>query len=218
MNRLFLLPLLPPLSAYAQTEVSDSTKTQELREVVVEASLANTSAKKTTYIPTSRQKHASQTGSELLNRMAISQLKITDGDNIETASGQAVAIYINFLPASQNDLTTMRTADVKGVDYLDYPSEPRFQGNAHVVNFIMQQYEYGGYVKAYANENFNYNSGQLNLYSKLQYKRMTYDIGVAESYASPNHGGSDKKSHSRLNLSGFLYICTIKNKKNNGNK
>lgn len=51
----------------------------------------------------------------------------------------------------------------------------------------MQKYEYGGYVKAYANEFFIANSGQLNLFSKLQYKRMTFDIGVGGWYSTNGH-------------------------------
>lgn len=78
-------------------------------------------------------------------------------------------------------------ADVKRVEYYEYPKDPRFHGNAHVINFIMQKYEYGGYLKAYANEFFIANSGQLNLYSKFQYKRMTYDLGVGGYYRNGSH-------------------------------
>lgn len=51
----------------------------------------------------------------------------------------------------------------------------------------MQKYEYGGYIKASANEFFISNSGQLNLYSKFQYKRMTYDLGVGGYYRNGSH-------------------------------
>lgn len=60
-----------------------------------------------------------------------------------------MAVFIDYLPASENDLLAMCVSDVKRVEYLEYPSDPRLQGNPYVINFIMQQYEYGGYAKAY---------------------------------------------------------------------
>ena len=155
------------LCALAQTEAQDSIKTKELGEVVVEAQMQRTSATVSSYIPTSKQKNSSQTATDLLNRMAIPQLSPGMGNSVKTNTGKAVNIYIDYLPASEQDLSGMRMADVKKLEYYDYPKDPRFQGSAHVINFIMQKYEYGGYLKASANEFFISNSGQLNLYSKF---------------------------------------------------
>ena len=173
--------------ATANSETTDSVKSRNLDEVVVEAQLQRTSATVSTYLPTKRQKNAAQTGPELLNHMAIPQLGIVSGNSVTTNSGQKVDLYIDFVPATEQDLAGMRMADVKKVEYYDFPQDPRFQGSEHVVNFIMQKYEFGGYVKAYANEFFISNSGQLNLYSKFQYKRMTYDLAVGGWYSSNDH-------------------------------
>ena len=142
------------ITAMAQSESSDSIKTQELDEVVVEAKLQSTSSTVSTYIPTSKQKNSSQTATDLLNRMAIPQLSLGMGNSVKTTSGKNVDIFIDYLPASEQDLTGMRMEDVRKVEYYDYPKDPRFQGSAHVINFIMQKYEYGGYLKAFANEFF----------------------------------------------------------------
>lgn len=174
-------------SVMAQAEAPDSTKTQKLDEVVVEAQLQHTSATVSTYLPTKRQKNAAQTGPELLNHMAIPQLGLVSGNAVTTNSGQKVDLYIDYVPASEQDLSGMNMQDVKKVEYYDFPQDPRFQGSEHVVNFIMQKYEYGGYVKAYANEFLISNSGQFNLYSKFQYKRMTYDLAAGSWYSHNNH-------------------------------
>lgn len=197
---LAILIALLPILALAQNETPDSIKTQELNEVVVEAQMQRTSATVSTYIPTSKQKTASQTGTDLLNRMGIPQLRLTVGDNatVRTASGQDVEIFIDFQPASSADLSGMRMTDVKKVEYYEYPEDPRFQGKAHVVNFVMLKYEYGGYVKAYANEFFIANSGQLNLYSKIQYKKMTYDIAVGGYYNNMPHNYTNTSETYRL--------------------
>lgn len=186
-QKLLWLSLLFAAGAMAQSSEPDSIKAQELDEVVVEAQLQSTSATVSTYIPTSKQKNSSQTATDLLNRMAIPQLSPGMGNSVKTNTGKDVNIYIDYLPASEQDLTGMRMADVRKVEYYDYPKDPRFHGSAHVINFIMHRYEYGGYLKAYANEFFIANSGQLNLYSKIQYKKMTYDLAAGGYYRNGSH-------------------------------
>lgn len=188
---------LTPLFAMAQSTEPDSIKTQELDEVVVEARNQRLGAEVSTYIPTSKQRNASQTAADLLNRMAIPQIKISANDDITDLAGKSVDVFIDFLPASKEDLQGMRMQDVKKVEYYDFPSDPRFQGKAHVVNFVMQKYEYGGYVKAFGWENTS-NAGQASLYGKLQYKRMTFDVAAGYFYLNQNHTGGDVYETFRL--------------------
>lgn len=188
---------LTPLFAMAQSTEPDSIKTQELEEVVVEGRNQRLGAEVSTYIPTSKQRNASQTAAELLNRMAIPQIKISANDDITDLAGKSVDVFIDFLPATKEDLHGMRMQDVKKVEYYDFPSDPRFQGKAHVVNFVMQKYEYGGYVKAHGWENTS-NAGQISLYSKLQYKRMTFDVAAGYFYLNQNHTGGDVYETFRL--------------------
>ncbi|MDE6498089.1 MAG: hypothetical protein K2L21_05460 [Muribaculaceae bacterium] len=168
-------------------ELPDSAAATELHEVVVEAQLQRTAPAVSTYIPTSRQKNSAQTGPELLGHMAIPQLGMVTGQTVTTASGQAVSLFIDSVPATEQDLSGMCMADVKKVEYYDFPSDPRFLGKEHVINFVMQRYEYGGYVKAYANEFFISNAGQLNLYAKYQRGRMTFDLAVGGYYSANDH-------------------------------
>lgn len=188
-NILFLTMFSIGIFAFAE-EPNDSIKTQELNEVIVEARNQSLGAEVSTYIPTSKQKNASQNAADLLNRMAIPQIRVSPNNDITDMAGKSVDVFIDFLPASKNDLEGMRMRDVKKVEYYDFPTDPRFQGKAHVVNFIMQKYEYGGYVKAYGWENSG-NAGQISVYSKLQYKRMTYDIAAGAFYINQNHTGAD---------------------------
>lgn len=155
---------------------------------------------KSVFVPQTRHKRASQTGYELLNRMAIPQLSHNEGEGVRTVSGQDVAVYIDSVPASPNDIKGMRISDVLRVEYYDYPSDPYFVGNAHVVNFITVQYNYGGYVKANGIENyFGGTGGQASLNGKLQIRRMTYDIGGGAFYRDCDHGvGSDQTETFRL--------------------
>lgn len=197
------LTLLAALSTFtiplhAQVETKDSLKETKLDEVVVEAALHTTSATVSTYYPTSRQKNASQNGIELLNRMAIPQLAIGSGTSVNTVSGQSVSLFIDWLPASPDDMRNMRMADVKRVEYYDYPSDPRFLRSAHVVNFIMKKYEYGGYLKASAYERFIANDGQLNIFGKFQLKNLSFDLGLGGSYGNSSHSFTESVDTYRL--------------------
>ena len=163
----------------------------KLSEVKVEADNAHLYADRTTYIPTQRQKDASQTGDELLSHMSIPQLGMIINGNITTNSGRNVAVYIDYLPASENELKAMNVKDVKKVEYYTSPSDPRFQGNENVVNFIMQQYEYGGFVKGFGHLNLISNSQQLLGSTRFQYKKMKYDFIASGWNMNSDHYGSD---------------------------
>ncbi len=169
-----------------------------LKQINVAPDKATVYADRTVFIPTSRQKNASQTAVELLQRMAIPYLKAGGLAGLTTSTGSEVDLFIDFLPADGPDLTGMKMSDVKKVEYYDFPSDPRFLGKRHVVNFIMTKYEYGGYVKGYTDQNIFYNSGQFNGYSKLQYKKMTYDLRLGGYHRDDNHGGTASEETFRI--------------------
>ena len=179
-----------PLFAMAQSVESDTIKTQKLNEVVVEASNQRTSSNVSTYIPMARQKNAASDAISLLGQMAIPQIDVNPiSQAVRTASGQGVSIFIDFLPATTRDLQGMRTQDVKKVEYYLHPTDPRFQGAHYVVNFIMQKYEWGGYTKVTANKWFGVNRTEGEVYSKMAYKSMIFDLYADEIYLTNRHGG-----------------------------
>lgn len=180
--------------------------------MVVKAQMHRTDASSSTYIPTVKQRTSAQNAIDLLKQLAIPQISINLMDNsVTTPSGQNVAIYINYIPASEEEMEGLSTSDVRRVEYLDFPTDPRFQGNEHVVNFIVQKYEYGGYTKATVNENFLVGrlSSRASVYSKFVYKRMTYDLYAGASNHNINHSGNSVLSLYNLkNEMGQAYQTT----------
>lgn len=192
----FIITLLCAMSALAQTEGQDSIKTKELDEVVVEASNQRINAEVATYIPMARQKNAAQNAVSLLSMMAIPQISVDPvSQAVQTAHGQNVSIFIDYLPATAEDLSGMRTQDVKKVEYFMHPSDARFQGAQYVINFVMQKYEWGGYTKLSAEKSFGVNSTGGSVYSKMKYKRMTFDIFADENYLTNRHIGQNSVEH-----------------------
>ncbi|MDE6264452.1 MAG: TonB-dependent receptor family protein [Paramuribaculum sp.] len=158
----------------------------KLKTVTVEGENATLMSDKSIYRPTQRQKNASQTAQDLIIRMAIPQLRI--GDEIKTITGQPVDFFIDFIPASEKEMEGMRILDIKRIEYYDYPSDPRFQGKTHVINILLHRDEYGGYVKGTYYDNFII-SRQLNVYAKVQYKKVTFD------WAGGAYSMNDKKNY-----------------------
>lgn len=190
IGSLFMLLVFVPIIPMAQATGQDSIKTQELEEVVVEAVNQRTSSKSSTYIPMAKQKNASDDAISLLSQMAIPQLNVDPASqSVKTISGQLVSIFIDYVAASAQDLSGMRTSDVKRVEYLLYPSDLRFKGAQYVINFVMQKYEWGGYTKLNAEKWFGVNRSEASVYSKFAYKRMTFDLHVDEIYLTDRHTG-----------------------------
>lgn len=137
-----LLPVFAAASLFAMARPAepDSVRAHELDEVVVEASNQRTSSNLSTYIPVARQKNAASDAIALLSQMAIPQIEVDPvSRSVKTASGQVVSVFIDFLPATSQDLQGMRTQDVKKVEYYLFPTDPRFQGAKYAINFIMQK-------------------------------------------------------------------------------
>ncbi|MDE6309643.1 MAG: outer membrane beta-barrel family protein [Muribaculaceae bacterium] len=185
----------------AQSADKDSVRTKNLDEVVVEAQMQRTSPISTTYIPTGKQKNASQNAVDLLRQMAIPQIRINPvSDAVTDNAGGNVAVFINYLEASKGEMEGLRTADVRKVEYLEFPSDPRFRGEQRVINIIVQEYAYGGYTKLNTSDNFMSGfSSRNNIFSKFSYRKVTYDIYAAANYWNNHHIGNTLQSIYTLN-------------------
>lgn len=196
MRRTLIPLLMLPVVPLAAQEPADSVQ-RALDEVTVEAARQYVTPEKAVYIPEEKQKKASSDAVALLARMSIPSLRVNAlQQTVSTAAGQDVKIFIDFLPATSDDITGMRMKDVRRVEVLDYPDDPRFHGAEHVVNFIMQKYEYGGYAKVY-NQLFTTFSDLVErprANAKFSYRRMTYDLVVGGDVCHGNQLSQEEHS------------------------
>ncbi len=188
------------IAAMAQSEATDSIKTQELNEVVVQADRMFMTVNKVSYTPTRQQRNASANGTMLLQQLAIPQLAVDVlKSSVTMNTGESVGFFIDGVPATENDVADMNTRDVMRVEVLDYPTDPKFRNSAHVVNFIMQKYEYGGYTKLNTTEMFlSCFSSYNTLNSKMVSKKMTFDARAYYQYTNSSHKGTNEIQLFRL--------------------
>lgn len=189
----FIIAMLCAICALAQTEAKDTIKAKELDEVVVEANMQYASSDVTTYYPDRNSKRTAQNAIDLLNRMAIPQINVNPiGGSVQTPGGDEIAIYIDMEPATQEEKDALRPEDVKKVEYYLFPSDPRFNHEKYVINITLRHYDYGGYAKLSGTGNIMAGSGSGLAYTKITYKRMTYDISINDKYTDRHHTGTEQ--------------------------
>lgn len=164
----------------------------KLREVVSSPEAQYALADRIVYLPSTREKNAATNGTDLLRFMAIPSI-LVNKNSVSTLSGQNVTLFIDSARASEEEIKALRPQDVKKVEVLDYPSDPKFEGVRYAVNFIMVKYEYGGYVKVSGNQRLDFDYGDYNLSSKFAHGKMTYDL-----FTGYNYYQSDKISTNSL--------------------
>lgn len=176
-----LLCALAGVAATAQTEQPDSIKVKKLDEVVVKGKTQRVIDHGVEYIPEKKVKKAAMDAIRLLELMNIPQLDITPGSTtVKTYSGKDVAMYIDYVEATSEDLKGLRPEDVLRVEVLQYPEDPRFKGQQNVINYIMRKYEWGGYSKLSAWGNtLDSDWGSALLYSKFVNKKWIFDANVS---------------------------------------
>lgn len=179
-----------------RAQEKNDTVAKDLQEVTVEGEMQKIDATTATYYPTAKVKKASNNAIDLLYRMAISQLRVDPrGMSVKTPAGENVSVFLNYLRATDADIRGLRTTDVLKVEYLDFPTDPRFQGARHVVNIIVRKYVYGGYTKLSEDlTTITDLTSWGSVYSKFAYKRMQYDVYLSPRYSTNSHSGTLEKS------------------------
>ncbi len=170
-----------------------NTLAVELDNITVIADEARMLSDRTIFVPLQRQKNAATSGIELLERMNIPQVRVNPVTGVlETNTGKAVSVFVDYIESEASDMTAMNLQDVKRVEYYEFSSDPRFMGKKYVVNFIMTKYLYGGYTRLYGYEYTLANKNNIQINSRFQYKKMTYDI-VGSAYHSDNSHDATKQ-------------------------
>lgn len=192
----------PLRMAVRESEIGDitlQTLAVNLDSLVVEGNEAELYSDRSVFIPGTRQKNSALDGIDLIDKMAIPMVRVNPLTGaLETNSGKPVKAYIDNMPASSSDIKGMNMRDVKRVEFYEFPRDARYEGNPYVVNFVMQQYEYGGYMRLYGYEYFIMNSGYLQGNLRFQYKKMTYDLSAIGFYHNSHHYGSETTEIYRL--------------------
>ncbi len=167
--------------------------TEHLAEVTVQAASHRSEMEREVYLPTTRQRNAANGGIGLLSNLGIPQLSVNRiTGEVKSNTGRAITYCIDERIVELSELEQLRPKDVLRVEYIDAP-QGKFADKEVVVNFVMRQYDYGGYVEAKDETKF-LDSGELgSLQAVVDHKKMRYALRIASSYNSERDVHSEKE-------------------------
>lgn len=181
-------------SATATNDSVDGRNTsRDLEEFVVKADAVIRKGNVTKAYPSKRDKSMAPDLIGVLANMALPDILIDPmTSSVKTLGGQNIAIFVDFMPASSEDIRNMRPQDVERIDIIRNPEDPRFSGSQVVANYIMKKYEYGGYTRFNTEQNVLLYSGDLSAFSRMTYGSMAYDLsGGTYHYEDCHRKGSE---------------------------
>lgn len=149
--------------------------------------------------PTNRERKTAFDQFALLNMLQLPVLNVDPiNHTVKTNTGQNPAYFINGMAASDFEVQAIRPKDVLQIKVLRNPPDAIYQGAPAVIDFIMKQYNYGGYVLANGRQSFIRNAGNYSLYAKYQQNRSIVQASASASYE--NESGSHSTTTTAMNM------------------
>lgn len=144
--------------------------------------------------PLPEQKRLASNLIQVISNMNLSILDIDEGTNtVKMSNGESCTIYINGIAATPQEIQGMLPSMIRFVELLDHPTDPRFQGNPHVLNFVLRD-EIGGFTKISGKESFmNGNLTYAGIFNHLVRKRLAFSLYAGGTYRDIPRGGSDNE-------------------------
>ena len=145
-----------------------------------------------TIIPTKRQQNGANSGIGLLSNIMIPQLDVNRiTGEVKSDDGTGVTLYIDGRKADKNEVEALRPKDILKIEFYDRPNNkfPNEYMNK-VVNYVMRQYEYGGFIDIRTDTRWLYQGGDYKAQTSIDHKNMNYTIAAGTGFAK------DKKAYS----------------------
>lgn len=179
----FLLSTILFLSfAYNAKAQTDSIKDFKLDEIVVDATRNYATTDGVVYIPSKEARQHAVNINDLLARMMVAGLHVDmAADKVETTYKGEVHFYIDGVEAQDWEVKALRPKDVLHVEYMKSPTDPKYKNYQAVVNLVMKEYKYGGYVLGEVNQSFVNNSGDYGAVAKVNSGKWTF-TGLADVF------------------------------------
>lgn len=180
-------------------EADSLTFGKALAEITVEGNKMTVLKNGLIVRPTNRERKTAFDQFALLNMLQLPVLNVDPiNHTVKTNTGQNPAYFINGMAASDFEVQAIRPKDVLQIKVLRNPPDAIYQGAPAVIDFIMKQYNYGGYVLANGRQSFIRNAGNYSLYAKYQQNRSIVQASASASYE--NESGSHSTTTTAMNM------------------
>ncbi|MDE7336064.1 MAG: hypothetical protein K2N10_07130, partial [Muribaculaceae bacterium] len=163
----------------AQNSVNDdepTPKSQQLNEIVVSAArIIKASDGHITALPNKEEKRHSFGGIDLLANMMIPGVTVNRSSGKVSAVFGDVALYINGIKATLQEVKALNARDVLRVEYYDTPTGVYIGENA-VINYVVREHTTGYFGEVSADQKLGYWDGTYGFASKLSHNNTSVQL------------------------------------------
>ncbi len=158
-------------------------KSNQLGEVTVTAEQVRIVDGGYNITPSRNQIKHSTGGFSLVGNLMIPGVEVNRNDGTITVAGEDATIYINGNEASTIDVKSLRAKDVAKVECFIDPSG-KYSSKNRVINFILIERKFGGYVDAVVKQNIGYAVGDLDVTARIFNNNTQYTVYGGAGYAA----------------------------------
>jgi len=149
--------------------------------------------------PLPKQKELASDLCQVIENMNVSMLTLVPNSlTVKTSSGEACSLYINGVPATTEELQNIPPSRIRHIDFLENPSDARFQGQRYVLNFILRT-DIGGVTKISAKEQtLDGNLTDGGIFTMLNSGKVNAYLFAGGNVSSYRHGGETAEESFRI--------------------
>lgn len=183
--------------------------TVDMEEALVTARATRITTDRRLLYPTERQKELSADGITLMGVMKMPRLTVIPGSKDVKYWGKGtLKYYINDAEVTVEQVMAVNPSDVVRVEYIDRPGLEYSVGEdvGLVIRFVTRRTERGMSNSIVADKAVNRNTGNINMESRVNYKRSEFAISYIGDYTDSKHHFSPEFTNETFNLpAGSLY-------------
>ena len=162
-----------------------------LGEIVVKGSSFIRQKDKVLIIPDKQQIKHANTGYDLLYNLMIPDIEVNRKTGDVSNMAGKVTLYINGEEADYREVQSLRPRDIEKVEYYDVPTG-KYVGDNGSINYIVKNYQSGGYVFADGKQTIGYLAGDYNIGAKLSHGNTSYSVWGGHSMQKYDGTNTDK--------------------------
>lgn len=126
-------------------------------------------------IPDKQQIKHGSTGYDLLYNLMIPNITVDKQKGDVSTLGGKVTLYINGRKVDYQEIRALQPKDIERVEYFDTPIG-QYTGDIASINYVMKQYNQGGYVAIDGKQTLGYLHGDYNVVGKLSTAKVNYTL------------------------------------------
>lgn len=121
-----------------ESQINSDVKVNELQEVTVSGNSIIRTRNSVTLFPSKRNKSFASGGLDVLSNANLPEIQVNPATGtVSSTDGTSVTFFIDYQPASMQQLADLRPQDIMKIEILSSPEDPRFQNAKVVANYII---------------------------------------------------------------------------------